>query len=121
MGKIQNAVRRLANLPDWLNWLLLVVEPSVVLVIALALGYATYRLLFGQQPAGEEQTRFFFLIREVNDNWKAAVLLLILLFYRTVRDFLQRAEKAFGIEAPRAPVMVSTPQKMPPPQEEEQP
>jgi hypothetical protein len=42
----------------------------------------------------------------LNGNWKIGLLLLIPLFFRTVRTFLERAEKFAGIEAPRAPAAV---------------
>jgi hypothetical protein len=38
------------------------------------------------------------LVKGLNDNWKAALILLVVLFYRTVRMFLEQAEEAFGVK-----------------------
>ncbi|HKW87950.1 MAG TPA: hypothetical protein VJN21_04255 [Candidatus Acidoferrales bacterium] len=89
----------LSQLPDWLDWLLCVAEPLVVLGITLVVFYIGYTLVFGPEQSGH-QTRFKELLRVVNDNWKAGLLLLVLLFYRTVRIFLEQAEEAFGVKRP---------------------
>ena len=56
-------------------------------------------------------------LRALNENWKVSLLLLIPLFYRTVRTFLERVEKAWGIEAPRTqrPEIKMATQENPPP------
>jgi hypothetical protein len=90
---------KLSRLPHWLNWLLSVVEPLVVLVITALVLYSAYWLVFG---AGQDphRIRLLELMRAVSDDWKAAVVLLLLLFYRTVRVFLEQAEEAFSVKRP---------------------
>jgi hypothetical protein len=43
-----------------------------------------------------------------NENWKIGLLLLVPLFYRTVRAFLERVEEFMGMKAPRTPILPST-------------
>jgi len=91
---------KLSRLPDWLDWLLSVVEPVVVLAITIVIFYTGYCLVFGPEQSGH-LARFKDLMKEVNDNWKAGLLLLVLLFYRTIRIFLEQAEEAFSIKKKR--------------------
>jgi hypothetical protein len=90
---------RLSQLPDGLNWLLSVFEPLIVLVIGFLILYSAYWLVFGSEQSAR-QTRIMLLIRGINDNWKAALILLVPLFYRTVRVFLEQAEEAFSVKRP---------------------
>ena len=93
-------LRRLADIPIWLNWLLAVVEPLIVLAMTGVICWAAYWLVFGlAQP--DRQTRLLDAIRLLNDNWKAGLLLLLLLFYRTIRTFLEQAEEAWGVKRRR--------------------
>jgi hypothetical protein len=89
--------REFSRLPMWLDWLLSVVEPLVVLAITAVIFYIGYWVIFGP-PQSPQQTQFRELIKEVDENWKAGLLLLLLLFYRTVRVFLEQAEEAFGVK-----------------------
>jgi hypothetical protein len=90
-------LKKLAPLPQWLNWCLAVVEPLVVLAIAIVILYLGYGAVF--QPQGSSMgASLKELIEEINDNWKAGILLLIVLFYRTVRTFLEQAEEALGVK-----------------------
>ncbi len=58
-------IRRLAQLPEWLDWLLSVVEPLIVLGIALLVGYvACFLVLKADQP--EEQKRLITLLKELS-------------------------------------------------------
>jgi len=87
---LTRTLKALSQLPDWLNWLLSVVEPLVVLAIAFLLGYSVYMSIWDQ---GGQQTKLIQLMKVVNDNWKAALILFVILFYRTVRVFLEQAEE----------------------------
>jgi hypothetical protein len=49
--------------------------------------------------AADRQSRIEQSLRMVNDNWKVGLLILIPLFYRTTRMFLQRVRKAGWFEA----------------------
>jgi hypothetical protein len=90
-------LRKLSRLPRWLDWLLSVVEPLVVLAITVVIFYIGYWVVFGPEQ-NAHQMQFKELIKEVDENWKAGLLLLLLLFYRTVRVFLEQAEEAFGVK-----------------------
>ena len=112
---IQRKLRSLAPLPLWLNWLLSVVEPLVVLGITVAILYVGFGLVFGSAQS-TNQARFKELMAIVSDNWKAALLILLVLFYRTVRMFLEEVEEAFGMK--RKKPMSGEPEKASnPPQE----
>jgi hypothetical protein len=50
------------------------------------------------EKSAEHQTRLTQLVELINDNWKAALILLVLLFYRTIRIFLEQTEEAFGMK-----------------------
>ena len=51
----------------------------------------------------ERQTRFTDSVKLVDDNWKVGLLILVPLFFRTIRSFLERVEEAWGMKAPRIP------------------
>jgi len=90
------ALIALAQLPDWLNWILAVVEPLVVLAVTFTIGYTCYWMFFAV-----DQTRGYVLaenIKELNTGWRAGALLVIVLFYRTARTFLEQAEEAWGVK-----------------------
>jgi hypothetical protein len=46
----------------------------------------------------ERQQRIEVALKMLHDDWKVGLLILVPLFYRTVRMFLERVRKAFGIE-----------------------
>ena len=83
-----------------------------IAVLTLAT-YETYWVLWGHLLA-DRQTRMQNVVGMLNGNWKIGLLLLIPLFYRTVRAFLQRAEEFAGIKAPREPVATHTGKLKPP-------
>jgi hypothetical protein len=56
---------------------------------------------------GGRQQRLADSLKMLNENWKVGLLILVPLFFRTIRAFLERVEKAFGMEAPRKPVATS--------------
>jgi hypothetical protein len=49
--------------------------------------------------SGQHQDRFRQTFQLLNDNWRAGLLLFVLLFYRTVRKFMERVEKFAGMTA----------------------
>jgi hypothetical protein len=99
LRRLVGTLSKLSRLPDWVDWLLSLVEPLVVLSIAAASFYIGYYLVVSPEN-GPRQAQYRQLIKEINDNWKAGILLLILLFYRTVRTFLEQAEEAFSVKRP---------------------
>jgi len=48
--------------------------------------------------AALRQQRIEDALKMLNENWKVGLLILIPLFYRTIRMFLERVRKAFGME-----------------------
>lgn len=86
----------------WSDKLLRLGEVSVVISITftalLAVGYGLVWLAWCDQQI--RATRLIELARALNENWKVILILLVPLFYRTVRMFLERAQKFAGIEAP---------------------
>jgi hypothetical protein len=90
-------VKKLADLPSWLNWLLSVVEPVIVLVFTYLVIYSSCLLIFGDRK-NDQNVRMIELLKLMSENWKVALILIILLFYRTVRIFLEQAEEAWGVK-----------------------
>jgi hypothetical protein len=77
-------------------------EAVVVITITIVLV-----LLVGRQvhwvgiacSAADRQCRIEQSLKMVNDNWRVGLLILIPLFYRTTRMFLERVRKVWGVEA----------------------
>jgi hypothetical protein len=93
----------------WLDRCLRALEFAIVAALAAVVFLAAiYEIhwIIGGGPPSERQTRIQSVLTTLNQNWKIGLLLLIPLFYRTVRAFLQRAEEFAGIKAPREPVAV---------------
>jgi hypothetical protein len=64
------------------------------------------------------QQRIEASLKMVNDNWKVGILILIPLFYRTTRMFLERVRKVWWLEAePEAVVKTQNP---PEPEDEDE-
>jgi hypothetical protein len=91
------------SVEPWLDRVLECLE--VVTVFALAFGilaatvYEFTWVLTGDPTS--RQMRVASILRGLNENWKAGLLLLIPLFYRTVRRFLEQTEEAFGMKRKR--------------------
>jgi hypothetical protein len=79
-----------------LDWVVGVVERLVVLAIAFVAFYVGWFALHGDKQKSDALVQ---MLKALSDNWKGLLLLLIPLFYRTVRTFLERAKKFLGIEA----------------------
>jgi hypothetical protein len=82
------------TIPDYLNWLLSILELLIVFAIASLVGYAVFCFLLGTS----QEVRFTRLMQVVNENWKAALVLLIPLFYRPIRVFLENLEEAGSLK-----------------------
>ena len=74
-------------IPKTLNWLLSVIEPLIALAIGFLFLYATLCLVLGSY---QKLAILSSVLTAVNDNWKAALALLIPLFYRPVRLVLEQ-------------------------------
>jgi len=79
------------------------------------IGYSAYWLVFGHDGSSQ-QARLTQLMKLMNDDWKAALILLVLLFYRTIRIFLEQAEEAWGVKRKRP--IIGEPEENPNPPEE---
>jgi len=85
--------------PDWiikvLDWIVAVTERLVVLAIAFIAFYGGW-LAFRADP--EKSDALTEALKALSDNWKGLILLLVPLFYRTVRTFLEKVRKFAGME-----------------------
>jgi hypothetical protein len=88
---------------------------AVILMIAF---YEAYWVMWGCTTSNR-QTRIQNAVTAFSGNWKIGLLLLIPLFYRTIRTFLERAEKIAGIEAPRTPTAIRSGKLKPNPPNQE--
>jgi hypothetical protein len=86
-----------------LNILEFLTVAGLAIVVITAAVYEACWVFWGCAESAR-QTRMQTALAVLNKNWKIGLLLLIPLFYRTVRAFLQRAEEFAGIKAPREPV-----------------
>jgi hypothetical protein len=71
---------------------------TITLVLVLLIGREVHWVWIACDPFSRQQ-RIETALRMVNDNWKVGILILIPLFYRTTRMFLQRVRKAWWFEA----------------------
>jgi len=93
---IVRRLKKLRELPAFLDWFLSVLEPLIVVALTVVITVATYWLVFG--PQFENNKRITEVVKLLNDNWKAGMLLVVLLFYRTVRTFLEQAEELLTVK-----------------------
>lgn len=82
------------------DWLLFSIEIITVAIIAIGVALLIgYEIFWVAWPASTTpQYRIEAVLRALNENWKAGLLLLIPLFYRTVRTLLERIRKVPGFE-----------------------
>ena len=89
----------------WLDRVLKFLEVVIVLVLAVVIlavtGYEIVWVFRGNQ--WPSQVRLEAALKALNENWKVVLLLLVPLFYRTIRGFLERVEEFAGAKAPRIP------------------
>lgn len=90
-----------------------VVEGLTVVGVFLVAVYVGW-FLVTKEINDPTRLRMVNLIETVNNNWKAFLLLLILLFYRTIRAFLEEVQEAFGIKRRPLPPPPASPQTNPP-------
>ncbi len=86
-------VREVRQLPKLLDWFLGVVEPLLALGFAAALFYLGVRVVLGKASTEERN-----LIKDTAENWKIVVIILVPLFYRTVRIFLEEVREWAGMK-----------------------
>lgn len=79
---------------------------AIVVCVILVCGYEIFWICTGGTWK-DAHSRFQDVLTRMDAHWKLGIVLLIPLFYRTIRDFLERAEQAFGINAPRLPKAIN--------------
>jgi hypothetical protein len=102
----------------WFDHVLEFLEVLMVLVLAVGIlvvtGYEVAWVVGGW--LSPTQPRLATVLKTLNENWKALLLLLVPLFYRTIRGFLERVEEFAGAKAPRKAKSAS-PQTVNPPEQ----
>lgn len=79
------------------NMSLLVGETALVLLLAVGVTWGAFSFLFGvgsnaEPKSGEDALKL------LDQHWKGSLVLLIPLFYRPIRKFLEQTEEAFGMK-----------------------
>jgi len=82
----------------------------IVLLVAIVIGSEIYWII-SADPASPRQGRFVEVLKTLNDNWKVGLVLLIPLFYRAIRAFLERVEEFGGMKASPRKMKTSDPNK----------
>lgn len=77
-----------------LDWVVAVIERMVVIAVALIAFYSGW-LAFHEPGKSDALTQ---TLKALSEYWKGLLLLLIPLFYRTVRTFLEKVRKFAGME-----------------------
>jgi hypothetical protein len=70
----------------------------LMLIVVAGLLYQTWWILW--TTADCRQVRFAQSLKTIDDNWKVGLIILIPLFYRALRAFLERVEEVGGVKAP---------------------
>jgi len=91
-----------------LDWLLGIVERLLVLSLACFIFYFGYQLVRGNSIP--EQLA---ILKALSDNWKLGLIVLIVLFYGTVRVFLEQVQEVWGMKRP-LPGVPDKPEPLPP-------
>src|ERR1022692_2936526 len=96
----------------WLKRFEFVIVAGTVAAVIVSLVFEGFWILFGipapvaYTSAMNAQDRFQRVVTTLNANWKLVLILLIPLFYRTIRGFIERMEEGpFGTKAPHQPVI----------------
>jgi hypothetical protein len=91
-----------------LDWLVSVAERLLVLGMTVSIfrfGYEVVR--------GSSTTEQLSILRFLADNWKIGIIVLIVLFYGTVRIFLEQVQEVWGMKRP-LPLVTDPPEPIPP-------
>ncbi len=87
---------------EWLTHFEVFTVFSILLVAVLSVLHEIWwRVCGGPWPEGH--ARFGNALGQLDSHWKLALGLLVPLFYRTIRQFLQEAENIFGVNRPKRP------------------
>lgn len=116
----------LARLEERSDTYLTVAELFVVLALAISLAIlALFTLIWIVKTWSlqVQQDRLTTVLKTISDDWKAVLILLVPLFYRTIRKFIARIRKGpLGVEADpeEEAAKLDIPSTEPNPAEEEQ-
>jgi len=80
-----------------LDWLVTVAERLLVLGVALVVFYFGYHLSRGSLTDGQNKA-----LALVGQSWRAVFILMIPLFYQTVRLFLEEVQEIWGMKRPKS-------------------
>ena len=89
---------QIQHLPKLLDWVLKVIERCLAIAIAWSAFYFGYRLAVGSSIPAQNT-----LVLNLGKHWQTALLLLLPLFYLTVRTFLEEVQEAFGMKRQQLP------------------
>jgi hypothetical protein len=78
-----------------LDALVAIVERIFVIGIAVFVGWLLVALVLGSTPVAE--TRAARVLILFNDHWKALLILLVPLFFRTIRGFIEEVQEFAGM------------------------
>jgi hypothetical protein len=92
---------------------------TITLILVLLVGREVHWVWIACDPATRQQ-RIETALKMGNDNWKIGLLILVPLFYRTIRMFLERVRKAWWFEA-EAEAVVKTKNPPEPAEDAEEP
>jgi hypothetical protein len=96
-----------------LDWIVEVAERLVVIGIGSAVLYLVVRFTLAISSPSDSQ-----LLQNADKNWKALLILLVPLFYPTIKRFLKELKKGpFGLERAELPGTMEPEEKRPLPQE----
>jgi len=89
--RLRTRIRRFAKQTiGFLDLLISIVERLIVVLVGFGGLWFGFRLLLGRSATD--------LLIAMSQNWKAFLILLIPLFYQTIRKFLEEVEEAYGMK-----------------------
>ena len=78
---------------EFFDWIVMIVERLLVLGLAYLVFYFGWHLLQGSFTQGQLDG-----LKSLSENWKIGLILLIALFYETVRTFLEEVREFAGMK-----------------------
>jgi hypothetical protein len=84
-----------------------VVVITITFVLVLLVGLEVHWVWIAPDPTNRQQ-RIEGALKMVNENWKVGILIIVPLFYRVVRMFLERVRKAGWLEIAESEGVVKT-------------
>lgn len=95
-----------------MDWLVSFVERAIVLMLGFAIVYLSFALLAGRDSQADID-----IISKLAENWRIVFFLLIPIFYRVIRKFLEEVYEAFGMKRPQPGQPVGGEETRKPPQQ----